>query len=138
MSRLDVLHPNGNDFDPFLFADVGKDRAETVVTLLSALARLGLDPWKEAAELAILGPAVAQDRLESHLSRFKDVPALRIESRIVAARLTLLLPKRASQHVPKLSEAVEYSAPKSSTGWILAALLGVLVLARLYLLAQSG
>jgi len=46
MPTVDVLHPDGNDFDPFLFASVGEDRNGANVTVISALARLGLDPWK--------------------------------------------------------------------------------------------
>ncbi|MDF2117845.1 hypothetical protein PY365_19885 [Roseiarcaceae bacterium H3SJ34-1] len=41
-------------FDDFLFAPVGEDRNGMIVSLLSALARLDIDPWEEAAELARL------------------------------------------------------------------------------------
>ncbi len=46
-------------FDAFLFATVGEDKAGTELTVLSALARLGLDPWNEAARLADMPRAAA-------------------------------------------------------------------------------
>ena len=52
MARVDVLHPDGSDFHQFLYAFVGADRDGFMVTVLFTLARLGLDPWKEASELA--------------------------------------------------------------------------------------
>ncbi|MBU2532228.1 MAG: hypothetical protein KKB37_05780 [Alphaproteobacteria bacterium] len=92
MSAADTICPHGRDFEPFLHATVGKDRNGHVVTVLSTLARLGLDPWKEAAELAALGGDAARSRLGLLLSRFRDVPALGHDHGSVARELTLLLP----------------------------------------------
>ena len=41
-------------YEPFLYAPVGDDRRGATVTVLSMLARLGVDPWGEAAGLASL------------------------------------------------------------------------------------
>ena len=38
MSASDVLHPDGTDYDAFLFAKLGEDSAGDDVTVLSALA----------------------------------------------------------------------------------------------------
>ena len=51
---LMLLHPDGSDFDAFLQAELGEDRNGVAVTVLSALARVGLEPWTEAKELARL------------------------------------------------------------------------------------
>ena len=69
MSRVEVLHPLESELDPFLYAFVGEDRYGSAVTVVSALARLGLDPWNEAAELASLGRELARARLVSELAR---------------------------------------------------------------------
>jgi hypothetical protein len=41
-------------YNAFLFAAVGEERAGVPLTVLSALTRLGFDPWREAARLADL------------------------------------------------------------------------------------
>jgi hypothetical protein len=50
----------GSEFDDFLFAPVGDDANGMTVSVLSALARLDVDPRQEAANLARLpgGPAI--------------------------------------------------------------------------------
>ena len=94
MPELAVLHPHGHEFEPFLYAPVGEDRNGCVVTVLSALARLGLDPWKEAAELSTQGREAARTRLTKLLGAFRDVPALGQDDEAVAQTLALLLPER--------------------------------------------
>lgn len=92
MSALDVLHPQNPAFDRFLYSSVGNDRNGFAVTVLSALARMNLDPWDEAASLAGLRGAAAHSRLEVLLSRFRDVPSLRDDHGAVARGLVQLLP----------------------------------------------
>lgn len=60
-------------YEPFLSAPVGEDRHGTSVTVLSMLARLGVDPWGEASELARLPEGAARQRLEALMARFNDV-----------------------------------------------------------------
>ena len=55
-------------FDCFLFAEVGEERNGMLLSVLSALARLDLDPWREAASLSKLPTAAATERLSSLLS----------------------------------------------------------------------
>jgi hypothetical protein len=40
------------EFDEFLEASIGEDRNGTTLSVLSALARLEVDPWQEATNLA--------------------------------------------------------------------------------------
>ena len=40
----------GSEFDDFLFAPIGADRIGMLLSVLSALARLDIDPWQEAAK----------------------------------------------------------------------------------------
>jgi hypothetical protein len=79
-------------FDAFLYAPVGEDNEGTVLTVLSALARLGLDPWNEAARLADLPRAAAAQALAKSIAllplgnwRESDFPE-------IAARLVGQLP----------------------------------------------
>ena len=46
------------EFDDFLYAPVGADSNEMPLSVLSALARLNVDPWEEAAELTPLCPSL--------------------------------------------------------------------------------
>lgn len=53
----------GSEFDAFLFAPVGDDENGMALSVLSALARLSVDPWLEAASLAQLPEHSAIERL---------------------------------------------------------------------------
>jgi hypothetical protein len=52
MTRTVSIPGPGSDFDAFLFAPVGEERNGMLLSVLSALARLDVDPWQEAARLA--------------------------------------------------------------------------------------
>ncbi|MEI4197775.1 hypothetical protein [Roseovarius sp. E0-M6] len=97
MATNAVLDPHNHDFDRFLHASVGEDRKGNGVTVLSALARLNLDPWQEARDLAALGRGAAGVRLVALLSRVRDVPALEQDDGMVAQELTGLLPAKATE-----------------------------------------
>ncbi|WP_317057204.1 hypothetical protein [Roseovarius rhodophyticola] len=138
MSASDVLHPDGSDYDAFLFAHVGEDRTGAAVTVLSVLARLDLEPWTEAHELASMDREDAQVRLTTHFEAITDIPALALASEGRAAKLVSLLPKRAPLRVPKSLEAGANNSPKISISWTTMALVGVVVLTWFFYLAQTG
>lgn len=96
MRGTTILNPNPPEFERFLFASVGEDRNGSAVTVLSALARLELDPWSESADLAILGDEAAHKRLGELLAKFKDVPSLGNDHGKMAKELSLLLPEQAA------------------------------------------
>ena len=54
-----------SEFDAFLFAHIGEEKNGMLLSVLSALARLDLDPWREAAELARTPRQIARQRLTS-------------------------------------------------------------------------
>lgn len=110
MTGTDVLNPHPPEFERFLYAAVGEDRNGYVVTVLSTLARLGLDPWSETAELVMLGREAAHERLGLLLSRFRDVPALGRDHRTVARDLSRLLPEKSP---PRSSKQAGWTIPKS-------------------------
>jgi hypothetical protein len=93
MAEANILKPHPPEFERFLYASVGADRNGYVVTVLSMLARLGLDPWKETAELVALGRDAARPRLGTLLALFPDVPTLESDHGRVAGDLSQLLPE---------------------------------------------
>jgi len=126
MAKATILNPNPPQFEPFLYASVGEDSEGSTVTVLSALARLNLDPWAEAAELAALGPERAATRFGLLLARVRDVPALGQGHGSVGRDLTRLLPAGAAR--PGSSgAAAKIGVPfTSGTIWVIAAALFVL------------
>ena len=81
------------EFDDFLYAPIGADRNEMPLTVLSALSRLDIDPWKEAAELSELPKDTATQRLAALVAR---LPGGRwaVDAKAIADRLIELLPHR--------------------------------------------
>jgi hypothetical protein len=88
--------PLGTEFDDFLFASIGEDRNDMPLSVVSALARLDVDPWREAASLAQLPKAIATERLASLIAALADGLSARPDSGAIAARLIALLPRQFS------------------------------------------
>ena len=85
------------EFDDFLYAPIGADRNEMPLSVLSALARLDIDPWEEAAELSELPKDTATQRLASLIAQLPGGRWTQADSRAIADRLIELLPRRAFQ-----------------------------------------
>jgi hypothetical protein len=83
-------------FDPFLFAAIGEERNGMLLSVVSALARLDLDPWFEAASLSRLSAPAATDRLTSLLSPSPG-SMMKAPAHATIARLVGLLPKPAEK-----------------------------------------
>ena len=64
-----------SEFDEFLFAPICEEKNGMLLTVLSALARLGIDPWQEAAQLAVLPEKTATQRLVSLIAALPDGPS---------------------------------------------------------------
>jgi hypothetical protein len=90
----------GCEFDAFLFAPVGDDKSGMLLSVLSALARLDVDPWQEAADLARLPGGAATERLTSLIAALPDQLASQPDPETIAARLIALLPGRTGSNVP--------------------------------------
>jgi len=82
-----------SEFNDFLFAPVGDDKNGMPISVLSALARLDVDPWQEAAKLARLPGGAATERLTSLIAALPDGPSARRDPATIAARLVTLLPR---------------------------------------------
>src|ERR1700744_5332960 len=62
----------GSEFDAFLFAPLGEDRNGVPLSIVSLFARMNLDPWQEAGDLAALCAQEAARRLGLCLEGLTD------------------------------------------------------------------
>ncbi len=85
-----------SQFNDFLFAFVGEEKSGSRLTVLSALARLGFDPWAEAARLSGLTREVAASALAATLAALPEGNWKESDSRSIAIRLVDHLPKHVS------------------------------------------
>jgi hypothetical protein len=83
-----------SQFNEFLFASIGKEGSGMSLSVVSALARLEIDPWQEAARLAALPKDLAAAALDRLIRRQPAVLWDEAETRKIAARLIELLPPR--------------------------------------------
>jgi hypothetical protein len=131
-----------SDFDRFLTSPLWLDRNESPLSVMSALARLDIDPWQEAAALAALSKAAAVTRLSALLGPLPGAPPAKPDREGLCQRALGLLPE---QHavtllqvpgVPAASKTIALARQKASSamflGWIvIAGLIGASVLPRL-------
>jgi hypothetical protein len=87
------------EFGDFLYAAIAAERNEMPLTVLSALSRLDVDPWKEAAELSELPKDAATQRLASLIARLPGGRWSMADSKAIADRLIELLPRRSRSSV---------------------------------------
>lgn len=92
MTLPQPFRPLRTDFDRFLFARMDDEVEGVPLSVISALVRLGLDPWEEAGRLRSLGGREATEQLARLIT---DLPGhigdLR-RARDIACGLVLLLP----------------------------------------------
>jgi hypothetical protein len=95
MSRTDVFALKNTGLNSFLFAEVGTESNGSMLTVLSVLARLGEDPWTQAALWANLPTPDIIDRLAHSIAQMPLPPRALRDARQTATRLIQLLPTRA-------------------------------------------
>jgi len=95
------MAPPNSQFENFLFAVIGEGEHGTPLTVISAFARCGKDPWAEAARLAELPEAQAIDNLNSFIAKIPPAWCSIPDGRATAARLRSLLPHPAKVHARK-------------------------------------
>ncbi len=83
----------GREFDNFLFAPLGDDQNGPPLSVVSALARLDVDPWKEALSLARMPRDQAKERLTSLIASLPNGSTASQPPKAIAARLIALLPQ---------------------------------------------
>jgi hypothetical protein len=83
----------GREFDNFLFAPIGDDQKGSPLSVVSALARLDVDPWKEALSLARMPREQARERLTSLIASLPKGSTASQSPKAIVARLIPLLPQ---------------------------------------------
>jgi hypothetical protein len=106
-----------SEFDAFLYAPVGADRNGLLLSVISALARLDLDPWLEAAKLAQLPVKTAAERLAGLIATLPDEALAQPDPRAIADRLIGLLPRQGGR---KVAMPISVSALVSSKAQVIA------------------
>jgi hypothetical protein len=88
-ARFSLLH---SDLSDFLFASVGDQKNGMPLNVVSALTRLDVDPWEEAARLAALPKALAAEALEPMVARLPIFRRQQSDNLVISQRLVELLP----------------------------------------------
>ncbi len=133
MGRQDAFALDRSNLNGFLFADIGVEGSGMPLSVISALAREGLDPWQEAGRLAGLPRAAATEGLARLIA---GMPAslwpLR-DSTVIADRLIALLPRDGADPdgpSPVLSNvAFSNGGNRRNAAWLILAVLAMAVLA---------
>ena len=123
----------GPEFDAFLFASVDREGNGGSLSVLSALARSDVDPWREAAELAQMPREAANQRLTSLIAALPGTALLAPAT--IAERLVKLLPRRDSASVPSRGKLLQTDSTLRSRAMTKMILVNVFVLVSV-LLAQ--
>ena len=92
------------EFSDFLYAPIGAEPNEMPLSVLSALARLNIDPWQEAAALSALSEDDAIQRLARLVGRLPGDLRKPNDCQEIAARLIKLLPHAHRQNTTMTNE----------------------------------
>jgi len=102
----------GCEFDKFLYASVGDDNNGMPLTVLSALARMDVDPWEEASKLTQLPQESAVTQLASLLGALRNAPFASLDPARIAAPLIALLPCSRDRAPPMLKAFAQAAQTK--------------------------
>ncbi len=91
MPSRDVFALDQSGFNGFLFAAIGTEAGGSRLTVLSALARLGEDPWAKAAIWARMPRAASGEELAATIAQMPVTPEDQLAAVHTAARLVQLL-----------------------------------------------
>jgi hypothetical protein len=97
MTQTDAFALKNSGLNAFLFAEVGTEQNGSTLTVLSTLARLGNDPWAQAAEWATMPNAASIDCLTKSILLMPLCGPTYVEARATATRLVMLLPRQRGQ-----------------------------------------
>ena len=123
------------EFDRFLHAPIGADGNGMPLSVLSALTRLNVDPWEEAADLSELSENTAAERLASLIGRLPGARWTPTELRTIAHRLVEFLPRLDASKVPLAGMA---GSVRDMTGPVGAKVLICAALAATVLIIAAG
>ena len=127
------FRPLRPDLDKFLFAAVGEEIDGIPLSTISALTRLGLDPWQEAGSLSSLPRREAVEQMARLIAEIPGIFRPLGEAREIADRLVGLLPKHddsraATQQVQIRPRYSRPTLPRPSQFWLACFVLAAAVL----------
>ena len=126
----------GSEFNDFLFASIGEDRNEMLLSVVSALARLDLDPWQVAAQLARLPPDAAIQKLTSLIAELPGGPSARHDPEPNAAHLIALLPRQTSPNIA--SRETSFGVVAADKSWDLLYVITMIFVLGAFFVVASG
>jgi hypothetical protein len=94
-----------SNLNRFLYASICEDCNGVQLSVLSALARANVDPWEEAARLATMPKATAEEALAAILHHASALNYDQPEAEAVAARLITLLPQEGGWERPARTDS---------------------------------
>ena len=94
MASTDAFAIQRSDLNGFLFAEIGVEANGMTLSVLSTLARLGMDPWDEASRLARQPKSTATEALARMIAAMPTSLWPLPDAMAIAARLVALLPSR--------------------------------------------
>lgn len=126
-----------SDFNDFLFAFIDEEQSGLRLTVLSAFARLGYDPWKESARLAHLPKNAAICSLAETITKIPDAGWSLSDAQALSVRLINLLPRRSSAKTNSPTDVhTDYQDAKSDHRkylvWFVLAAMVAAVMSRLF------
>ncbi len=139
MTRTAAASQPGSEFHSFLFAPIGQDSNGLPLSVISAIARLDLDPWQEAATLAGLP---ADKAVEKVLALFRTVPDQTLsepDRGTMASRLIALLPRKATDKISGPAGSVnvgDVSHSRLGIGALIFAILMFVLMATQFVMAR--
>src|SRR5258708_23223544 len=89
-----------SEYNAFLFAAVGDEKVRLPLTVLTALTRLGFDPWREAARLSDLPRETPARAFAGTIAMLPEGDWKPSGSEAIAAPLVNLLPRRRPPAIP--------------------------------------
>jgi len=127
MTHATLTSSIGIEFNDFLYASIDDDRNGKLLSVFSALARLDIDPWLEAAKLARLPKEAATQRLAELIAALPDEASAHRQVRTIAARLIAFLPRQVDPVAPPERKSLGAGAMASRQPYASALLLLILI-----------
>lgn len=120
MGNTDAYTLPHSALNGFLFADVGVEASGMSLSVLSTLARVGVDPWQEAGRLARLPRSAAVDALARIIASMPASLWPLPDATEIAARLVALLPAGGERVAQPPAQSARQPAPAEGLAAILA------------------
>ncbi|HVJ54939.1 MAG TPA: hypothetical protein VM689_20940 [Aliidongia sp.] len=115
MARNPAVSDLPDEYDKFLFANIGEQKNGAPLSIVTAFARLELDPWDEAARLAKMPAASAAAALGLIITNMSDFAGA-AEIPKLSAQLIELLPKR-NLEIAQAANALAVSSRRLKPDW---------------------